>query len=852
MEHLYLKNEKGMDFHFNHARGRNNDVEDTVERPLNYHRQKERLGASRQRLINERSTRHEHRSANIIVGHWDMVEVKFLKHIDHDFAKAIERDYGLHAVRYSNFNQNVLFIVSNQTKFDQVFMNDLNEFCRAEGNDINAKLKPLTTISDFRYLTSESIKGAENTHSLCENSIIRLISDICYNRQNQEIKNAMMVFLNENAQVRPLSEDMIQIDSIDEHSLDILIDNFDIIDSVVQGLERIRIVPDPFNGYHQELDFNLTVSDNLPIIGVLDTGTIAEAPFTQIDAGGTDLTPDHDYHIIHEGHGTTVASLASFGWNYFQASVNAQEIDADASIYTIKVQCGAEGRLNIGDIRQAITNAYREHGIRIFNLSMNGRSKNYNSDISPYAYILDKLAYEYDILIFISTGNLSREDIETINAEMNDVHATQSVRDFLRYPNHFYKPSFDGAESHLCECTNLNEPAESMNNVTVGALADNMQNGDQTHMSLGNGFPAYYTKKYYIDYNGEINGTKFNQNQRNNHIFKPDIVMPGGDVLTEASAMRVVSSNALGLCYIKNSGTSYAAPLAANLAAKVLRAYPSLNMQSVKALIINSANRVPATYLDGTILKLKQEAAGTADIESLDQNERRNLTKKYNQGLLNNFISGHGKPDMAKCLSSTNKRVTLIIEDTIDFDSYKVMNLNFPPYINRHPGRTALKMTATLCFRFMPMLNDALSYNPLHISFFIGNSMNYDNPKKNAEEYATLLKSVNEDRIKIKGNAFTWSDDFYPAKSKRFSNVQKAEYNFNAKELEGIRDQISIVVRCTGRNIYPQNNEAHPYSLVLTLEETDCKELRNESLYDGLQLMNSLEAIGEAVAEAEV
>ena len=852
MDHLYLKNEKGMDFHFNHARGRNNDVEDAVERPRDYHRQKERLGASRQRLINERRTRHEHRSADIVVAHWDMVEVKFLKHIDPNFANVIERDYGLHAVRYSNFNQNVLFIVSNPTKFDQVFMNDLNEFCRTEGNDIDAKLKSLTTISDFRYLTSESIKGAENTHSLCENSIIRLISDDRYNRRNQEIKDAMMAFLNENAHVRLLSGDMIQIDSIDEHSLEMLIDNFDIIDSVVQGLERIRIVPDPFNGYHQELDFDLTVSDNLPIIGVLDTGTIAEAPFTQIDAGGTDLTADHDYHIVHEGHGTTVASLASFGWNFFLSNVNAQEIDADAIIYTIKVQCGAEGRLNIADIRKAIIDAHRNHGIRIFNLSMNGRSKNYNSDISPYAYILDKLTYDYNILIFISTGNLSREDIEAINAEMNDTHATQSVRDFLSYPNHFYKPSFDGAASHLCECTNLNEPAESMNNVTVGALADNMRNGDQTHLSLGNEFPAYYTKKYYIDYNGEINGTKFNQNQRNNHIFKPDIVMPGGDVLTEASAMKVISSNALGLCYINNSGTSYAAPLAANLAAKVLRAYPSLNMQSVKALIINSADRVPATYLDGTILRLKQEAAGTVDIDGLDQNERRNLTKKYNQGLLNSFISGHGKPNITKCLSSTNKRVTLIIEDTIDFDSYKVMNLSFPPYINRHPGRTALKMTATLCFRFMPMLNDALSYNPLHISFFVGKSMNFDNPKKNAEEYATLLKSENEDRMRIKGNAFTWSDDFYPAISKRFSNVQKAEYNFNAKELEGIRDQMSIVVRCTGRNIYPQNNEAHPFSLVVTLEETDCKELRNESLYEGLRLVNTLEAIGEAVAEAEV
>jgi hypothetical protein len=368
---------------------------------------------------------------------------------------------------------------------------------------------------------------------------------------------------------------------------------------------------------------------------------------------------------------------------------------------------------------------------------------------------------------------------------------------------------------------------------------------------LGKEFPAYYTKKYYIDYNGEINGTKFNQNQYNKHIFKPDIVMPGGDILSEDSAMEVISTNALGLCYIKNSGTSYAAPLAANLAAKILKKYPNLTMQSVKALLINSAEKVPATYLNDTILNLKREASGMENIEALDPSDKSRLSRKYSAELLNSFISGHGMPNMAECLSSTQKRVTLVIEDRIAFDSYRVMNLNLPQYINQHSGRTALKMTATLCFKFKPRQNDALSYNPLHISFFIGKSMNFDNPKKNAEEYALKSKSENEERMRIKGKAFTWSDDFYPASSKRFSNVQKVEYNFRGNELAGIHDQMSIVVRCTGRDIYPLNKEEHPFSLVITLEETDHADLRNESLYNELYNLNTLEAIGELTVEAE-
>ncbi len=851
MNHLYLKNQFGMYRSFNHARGRDNDTEENEDRPRDYQRQKERLGTSRIRLINDRRVRHEHRRKDINVAHWDMVEVKFLKHVAPEFADYIEQKYGLHAVRYSNFNQDVLFVISDPARFDQVFINDLNEFCTSEGNDIEAPLKSLTTISDFQYLTSDLIKRDENTRSLCSNSIIKLISDNRYDRKNRQIKEAMMAYLSENAHVRCLTDDLIQVDSIEEHCLEELIDNYDIIDSLVQGLGKIRVMPDPFNGFRRALDFRLVVPDGLPIVGVLDTGTIAEEPFTQIDAGGADLTSEHDYHSVHEGHGTTVASLVSFGWNYYLANKNAEEINADAKIYTIKVQNNAEGRLNIVDIKQAIISAHNNHGIRIFNLSMNSRSKNYNSDISPYAYILDTLAYELDILIFISTGNLVREDVEAIHDEMTNDYTPEEVRNFLRFPNHFYKPGFEGAANHFCECTNLNVPAESMNNITIGALADNLQAGDHTDMSLGKEFPAYYTKKYYIDYNGEINGTKFNQNQRNKHIFKPDIVMPGGDVLSEDSAMKVISRDALGLCYIKNSGTSYAAPLAANLAAKVLGKYPNLNMQSVKALLINSAEKVPDSYLNDTILKLKQTDAGIDDIGGLDVNQRRNLTKKYNAELLNSYISGHGMPNIVKCLSSTNKRVTLVIEDRIAFDSYKVMNLNLPPYINRHSGRTAIKMTATLCYKFLPRLNDALSYNPLHISFFIGNSMNQDDPNRNAKEYSSTRKSNNAERMKIKGTPFSWSDDFYPASSKRFSNVQKAEYNFRGKELEDINNQMSIVLRCTGRNIYPQNMEEHPFSLVITLEETNNVALKNESLYDELQNLNTLEAIGELIGEAE-
>ena len=67
---------------------------------------------------------------------------------------------------------------------------------------------------------------------------------------------------------------------------------------------------------------------------------------------------------------------------------------------------------------------------------MTAGCKNYNSDISAYAYVLDKLAYELDILVFISAGNLDKQDIEQIELERRGPNTDGFIQDFLKYPHH--------------------------------------------------------------------------------------------------------------------------------------------------------------------------------------------------------------------------------------------------------------------------------------------------------------------------------------------------------------------------------------------------------------------------------
>lgn len=332
------------------------------------------------------------------------------------------------------------------------------------------------------------------------------------------------------------------------------------------------------------------------------------------------------------------------------------------------------------------------------------------------------------------------------------------------------------------------------------------------------------------------------------------IVMPGGDLLLGDSKMNVIGVEFGDLTYKKSSGTSFATPLAVNLAAKIVSLYPTIKMQTVKALIINGAESLNSNYLDQLIEDLKQQDAGRP-LNDLSRSEKIALSKKYSLKRLNQVVSGHGVPDSNKCLYSDEKRVILLVEDSLMYDCHKVVNLNLPSYLFRHSKAIALKITATLCYKFSPVLGNSLGYNPVHISFNIGNSIVKSNPAANAEAYAKCRKEKDNSKMAIKSSFFSWSDDFYPASNKMFSNVQKFQANLSASEAQKIEGQLSVIVRCTVRNdtiLAEKVQKEHEFSLVFCVEETTCEELTGKDLYSEMMAINQLEAIAELLTEIEI
>lgn len=854
--HLLLKNEIGTSLLFNRTRGVENSDEPTAER--DYSPQKVRLNSKLTDFNADRLIRGELRDVKLEIPHFDAITIDFLKMIDANFARRLERKYGLSAMTFSNFNQTVCFAISDANRFSQNFENGIREFFNAPGNNIPEGCKDLTTINNFRFVNADRIRHHIGLKSLTENIIIKLYGEhiSLINDQNSIRSKLTDYFADNNIHTLEISDTIFQIEKITQEDLAYIINNFDIIQSV-QGLRYLRIVPNEYGETELGIGLKINIDANAPTIAILDTG-IANDPILQpiLCDDGIDLTSAdaHPYTVISD-HGTTVACLASFGDSFFRHD-NRDMIAADARVFSIKIQEGEDGCINLKGIQDAIYQANQKYGIRLFNLSMSGGSKNYNSDISTYAYVLDKLSYELDILIFISSGNLSIEDIHEIENKRLDPNTTNEIRTFLQYPNHFYNPyiSLEDAEVHVCECINLSEPAESMNNITVGALADNLSNRERSGLSLGRDYPAYYTRKFHIDYNGKINNTQFKKNQINRHIFKPDIVMPGGDVLGQNANMQVIGINCGHLDYVFGSGTSYAAPLAANLAAKILYYYPDIKAQTLKALLINSANEVNPSYLDESIENLKRKAQPL--YPDIDRSEKTRLSGLFNTEYLAHTISGHGMPSIEKCLYSNDKRVTFVIEDDITFDSHKVVNLNIPSYLNLHPNKVkALVLTGTLCYSFNPIYGDSISYLPIHISFNIGNSMNHDNPTANAIEYSTSTIKDNNDRMAIKTKFSSWSDDFYPANTKRFSNVQKMRLLLNRDDISKVTNQIAIIFRCTGRDDVRYasiRQHTHKFSFVLTLEEIPSDELIHHSLYDELALCNIVDNMATLDVDADI
>ena len=188
------------------------------------------------------------------------------------------------------------------------------------------------------------------------------------------------------------------------------------------------------------------------------------------------MNPRVDEAVDGDGHGTGVAAFVALG-EQLSSTIKAR-LSPDSKILSIKVLNGDSGNITNKGLVSLIEKANDELGIKYFTLTIC-----YNKPIktgeypSDYTYLLDKTVFERDILIFICTGNYEPND-RTIEDD---------------YPDHFLKD-----EVNICT------PADSYNNIVIGAIGDNFEPElDITLLKYpisSNMQPAFYSRKFHLDY----------------------------------------------------------------------------------------------------------------------------------------------------------------------------------------------------------------------------------------------------------------------------------------------------------------------------------------------------------------
>lgn len=883
--HKILNNPKGLEKYFDGSRGFEKDEKDEEEEdnsPKDYEYQKQLLSTALINFESDYTRKYERRKINI--PSIDYIRIDFLVTFDNnDDYKTKDnfiKKFGLRPIRYYNFNKSVLFEIVDAGKFETLrgYLIDYTE-SPASVSPMGQSYAIITIITGFKFLSREQILLTADLNSAINSVVLELTDreDIDSNQNRGLIFSAIVSFLQSAASVSNSiayfrSEEYLTINGISTDTLVTLVDNFDLIASV-QAIRVPRILFSNSVGKIRTYDFQIRPSAaNLPIVTVIDNGVSRSGPLAGNVVPSLGYTFDSIYPAYSPigWHGTAVAMIATVGEQFYST---ASELEPACRIVSYRIFEDSEGQIDFLKLDGVVRDAYSK-GSRIFNLSANTGFKLYNGDYSYFGYFLDKLSYELDILFVISAGNLNGDDLENIYNTVND---SVPYHGMLDYPRHFFYPE-EISDEHMCDATNLKIPGDSLNNLTVGAIAENFDPTSSSDLTLDKTLPAYYTSKYNVSPFHKVNGTRLKSKHINYRLTKPDVVYPGGDYGIGSAAIQLVGTGVGSDLFKSECGTSFAAPFASNLAAQLCANYPTLNMQSIKALIINSASQTSdSDFLKKHLVDLKNSFSSSEfgkSFASLNKSERLKINKWFNDEDLLFKLTGHGLPNTKIALGSNRKSITVIIQDQIAIDTFKSVPINLPKYLNQFSKSTPIvEVYATLVFRFQPNFHEQMGYNPLHMSFnFIRTFGSPDNTAKIAayrdglKFYNELYKGLDEPKLKtarrnselgIKSKVETWSDDFYP-NGRQFSNSQKLKLQINVKDLAKTGNSISLIIRCTGKNTDDFNIRSylagnHPYSIVLTFSEKKNEELESYDFYDEFNQINqTLDLVAQGTLDADL
>ena len=412
---------------------------------------------------------------------------------------------------------------------------------------------------------------------------------------------------------------------------------------------------------------------NVPYVCLLDTGVNQGHPLL------TPMLATNDLHTVEPGwgvddaggHGTMMAGLALTG-NLAELLAGSDSVDLSHRLESVKLlqHDGATGMdprhhgyLTIEAVARPEITAPSRH--RVFGMAITARDNRDRGKPSAWSAAIDSLAADVDgygahpRLLIVSAGN-----VEDLNAWSN-------------YPD---SNDSDG----------IHDPAQAWNALTVGACTDLVWITDQDAdgykpIARAGGLSPFST-------------TSLTWQQH--WPLKPDIVLEGGNAAKDSLSAAWIPSLSLLTAHHQPTdrlfttarATSAATALAARLAAQVMAVYPDLWPETIRALIVHSAEWT--TAMKHSYLPANDKPSKTA---------YGNLLRRC----------GFGVPDLDLALWSVAHSLTMVMQESLQpfkregsnnpvTRDMHLHNLPWPIDVLEELGETEVEMRVTLSYFIEP------------------------------------------------------------------------------------------------------------------------------------------------------
>jgi Subtilase family len=441
-------------------------------------------------------------------------------------------------------------------------------------------------------------------------------------------------------------------------------------------------------------------SNEAPAVCLLDTGVNYEHPLLKLAMNPNEMDAyDRQQWLItdhypQDGHGTPMAGLSLYG-DLTEILASSEQHTLQHKIESVKIvpPKGKNPEELYGSITtECVSRAeiFAPTRKRVFCLAITAPDNRTQGSPSSWSASIDAITSASieetgdSRLFFIAAGNANQNTYE------------------------FYPTSNHGDEIH--------DPAQSLNAITVGAYTDKVvipeisPDFGKTPLAPHGGLSPHSTT-------GSLN----------KWANKPDIVLEGGNYLLSDSeqppALQLLSTNKNWLLkrYLTTfEATSAATALASRIAALIIAEYPNLRAETIRGLVIHSANWT-----------------------------KEMLTKSPNKKeLLRCF--GYGVPNLENALYSANNSVTLIAEDklqpylkeggTVKINEMNLYELPWATDVLLGLGESEVEMRVTLSYFIEPNPNGK-GYKDKHR--YVSYQLRFDT-KKSTESISEFTKRINK------------------------------------------------------------------------------------------------------------